>query len=202
MFIRRKGAISHKNLKEHRCKNLESLKEILKGWFLYWFTRKESYLSRSDKTCCMFFLKPTRENARRDRLVLLLCSSEVPCFILFPKNTCRWPYVVFKRCCAKSRDHFKVLGAHSQGPCSPRRLNFMFAAYYFQHNYCSFSLLTYKMCISSHAPRIKTTTARFIGQSRTASHQCHTPFMSALWRLEFGGGSYIFWRICSLLLKA
>ena len=48
----------------------------------------------------------------------------------------------------------------------------------------------------------KATTARFIGQSKTAGPQCKTPFMSALWDLEFGGGSYIFGRISSLLLKA
>jgi len=48
----------------------------------------------------------------------------------------------------------------------------------------------------------KATTARFTGQSRTAGPQRKTPFMSALCRLEFGDGSYIIWRICSLLLKA
>jgi len=53
-------------------------------------------------------------------------------------------------------------------------------------------------CVSVHMHRAeKATTARFIGQSRTAGPQCKTPFMSALWGLEFGGGSYIVWRICT-----
>jgi len=169
---------------------------------MYWSTRKESYLSRSDKTCCMFLLKRTRENACRDWLVLLLCPSEVPFSFLFPKNTCRWLYVVFKQWCTKSRDHFKVLGAHIQDSWSPRWLNFICAAYYFQHNYCTFSLLTYEMCISSHAPNIKSDNIKVHRSVQNCSPQCKTPLMSALWRLEFGSGSYIFWRIRSLLFKA
>lgn len=117
-----------------------------------------------------------------------------------PINTCRWPYVVFKQWCAKSRSHFKVLGAHIQGPWFPRRLNFVYAAYYFQHNYCSFSLLTYKIYISSHAPSRKSDNSKV--HSRTVGPKCKTDFMSTLWLLEFGGGSYIFWRICGLQVKA
>ena len=48
------------------------------------------------------------------------------------------------------------------------------------------------MCQLTSTERKTTDKTKVIGPSRTVGSQHDTCFMSAFWRLEFGGGSYIF----------
>jgi hypothetical protein len=63
----------------------------------------------------------------------------------------------------------------------------------FLHNYCSFSPLHTKTCISSHAPsRNRQMTVRFTGRSLIVVFSVGTCLISPCWCLEFRRGVYIF----------